>query len=225
MFDPSDDFLTVADGLEPITLLRRGNASAAAGVSVPHALRRILSVSEASIITGGDVNKKVPGGGHHTAADIVWHLPIAELTEEPRLGDAIIDGDGERWTILNVKRLTFGSRWRCEARNVAIAFGLDDTISVLKASYTKSPYGAAVPLWRLWKSGIRARIQPWDVQSDATTETHGSKVRYRIFIEEALDLDHTCCIRGPDGTVYTVIKTSGAERIGELQTIEVRVMR
>ena len=225
MFDPSDDFLTVADGLEPVTLLRRGNPSAASGVSVLHALRRIMSVGEASIITGGDVNKKVASGGHHTAADIAWHLPISELTEEPGLGDVILDSDGGRWTILKVKRMTFGSRWRCEARNVAIAFGLDDTISVMKASYVKSTCGAAVPLWRLWKAGVRARIQPWDVQTDAELETHRSKVRYRIFVEEELDLDHTCCIRGPDGTVYTVVKTSGAERIGELQTIEARIMR
>ena len=33
-----------------------------------------------------------------------------------------------------MKRTTLGARWRCETRDVAVAFGLDDTISVLKAT-------------------------------------------------------------------------------------------
>jgi hypothetical protein len=50
--------------------------------------------------------------------------------------------------------------------------------------------------------------------------TAATTTNYRIFVEENLELDHTCCIRGPDGTLYTITRTLGAERIGELQTIE-----
>ena len=108
MFDPSDD-LTVSDGLETVTLLRRGSTSGIAGTVIAHALRRAISAAEAAIVTTGDVHKNVPSGGQYAAAAVVWHLPVAELPIAPRLGDVILDGQSQRWTILEVKRTTLGS--------------------------------------------------------------------------------------------------------------------
>ena len=225
MFDPSDDLMTVSDGLETVTLLRRGSTPGAESTVIAHALRRAMTAGEAAIVNRSDVHKKVASGGRHTASDVAWHLPVAELAESPRLGDWIVDGDRQRWTILEVKLVTLGARWRCAARNVAVAFGLDDTITVLKANYVKSGCGAVEPLWRMWKTGVRARIQPLKNTVVADAEIHGTTIQYRIFVEEELELDHTCCIRGADGTVYTIAGTSGAERIGELQVIDVEVTR
>ncbi len=56
---------------------------------------------------------------------------------------------------------------------------------------------------------------------DSTADAPSTTNRYRVFVEENIDLDHTCRIRGADGTIYTIINSSGAERIGELQVIEV----
>jgi len=84
------------------------------------------------MVNTGDVRKQVPSGGWQLADDLVWHLPVAELPDAPRLGDVILDGIGRRWTILAVKLATLGVRWRCETRDVAIAAGLDDAISVQK---------------------------------------------------------------------------------------------
>ena len=108
-------------------------------------------------------------------------MPAAELPEPPRLGDVILDGDDRRWTILIVKRTTLGVRWRCETRDVAIAHGLDDTISVLKAT---APGGYGEPTWQTWKTGIRARIQPIATKIDAATPS--TTMTYRIFVEENL---------------------------------------
>jgi hypothetical protein len=223
MFNPSDDLTTIADGLETVTLVRRGSASGE-GTVIVHALRRAMTALEASIATSADVHKQVPSGGRNTAADLVWHLPTAELTESPRLGDWIVDAGGQRWTILEVKLATLGARWRCETRNVAVAHGLDDTISVLKASYMKSTCGAAEPVWRTWKTGVRARIQPIDTKLTSDETIHAATSQFRIFVEEPLVLDQTCCIRAADGTLYRIKSTSGAERIGELQFIETELM-
>ena len=113
-----------------------------------------------------------------------------------------------------------GARWRCETKNVAVAFGLDDTISVLKASGT--PGGSGTTTWQTWRTGVRARIQPIETTVTNVAGTATTTASYRIFVEENLELDHTCCIRGPDGTIYTITRTVGAERIGELQVIEVQ---
>ena len=83
---------------------------------------------------------------------------------------------------------------------------------------------------RLQRAGVAnlddrhpGRIQPIDTQIARDAGTSTTTTRYRIFVEENLDLDHTCCIRGPDGAIYTITGTIGAERIGELQTINVEL--
>ncbi|MEN6406840.1 MAG: hypothetical protein ABFC77_10240 [Thermoguttaceae bacterium] len=220
-FDPKNDLVAVADGWESVTLLRRSGASE----TIAHALRRTMTVAEGVIGSNSDVRRQAPSGGRLVAADVTWHLPVAELPEAPRLGDVMVDGDSQRWTILEVKRNTLVARWRCAARNIAVVFGLDDTISVLKAAYVKSSCGAAEPVWRLWRSGVRARIQPIKTTIVADESARGVVASYRIFVEEELELDQTCRIRGSDGTLYAIKSTSGAERLGELQTIEVEVSR
>ena len=208
----------MSDGLETVTLLRRGSTSGIDGTVIAHALRRAISATEAAIVTRGDVHKNVPSGGQLVAAAVAWHLPVAELAIAPRLGDVILDGQSQRWTILEVKRTTLGSRWRCETKNVAVAFALDDTISVLK-----TVAGGGDPTWRTWRTGVRARIQPTETKITTTDGTSSTTTLYRIFVEENLELDHTCSIRGPDGTIYTITDVMGAERIGELQVIEAQV--
>ena len=216
MFDPSNDLSTVADGTQTVTLLRRGQTPGDAGTVVSHALSRAITAGEAAMVVTGNVRKQLPSGGQQLADDLVWHLPAAELPEAPAVGDVILDGDGRRWTILAVKLATLGARWRCETRAVGIKVGLDDAISV-----QKNAGSSASPLWRTWKTGVRAQIQPLEVTIDSTADAPSTTNRYRVFVEENIDLDHTCRIRGADGTIYTIINSSGAERIGELQVIEV----
>lgn len=216
MLNPSDDFIDLADGTEPVALLRRGSTPGEGGTAIAHALRRAITAGQAALVNRGDVRKLVASDGRYAAADLVWHLPTAELAEAPRLGDAILDCDGRRWTILTVKKAALGARWRCETRDVSVAYGLDDTISVLKL--------VGESQWRTWLTGIRARIQPIETKIDADGESPSTTTRYRIFVEEDLELDHTCTIRGADGTIYSVTVAIGAERIGELQVIEAEVV-
>ena len=87
-----------------------------------------------------------------------------------------------------VKQATLGARWRCEARDVAIAHGLDDTISILRSF--PPPGGWGDRIWRTWKTGIRARIQSIERKIDADGESPSTTTPYRIFVEEDLELDH-----------------------------------
>ncbi len=206
------DLAQVADGLEAVTLRRRGSSPAAPGAVIGHALRRAVTTREAAA-----------SDGHYTASDVTWHLPVAELPAAPRLGDVLCDAAGRRWTVLDVAGTTLGSRWRCAARSLAVVYGLDDTISVLQAVYTPGAGGAAVPAWQVWLTGIRARIQPVAAQSDVLHAAWQTVTRYRIFVEQTLSLDHTHRIRGPDGTVYKILGATAAELIGELESIEAEV--
>jgi len=210
--DPSTDLLQAADGLETVTLLRRGSSASTAGTPIPHALRRAVTTREAAA-----------SDGRYTLSDVTWHLPAAELPTPPRLGDIVCDASGRRWAVLDAARTTLGSRWRCTARNLAVVYGLDDTINVLQAAYSKGVGGAMQPNWLPWKTGIRARIQPVATDIDSEYQARASTTRCLIFVEESLTLDHRHRIQGPDGTVYKVVGVNEAERIGELQSIEAEV--
>lgn len=217
MFNPTDDLAAVADGLEAVTLLRR-NRDRDEGEAIPHAFRRAITAAQASIIKQGDVRKNVVTDGKCTEAEVVWHLPAAEMTGPPLLGDIILDSAAQRWTILEVKLTTLGSRWRCETHNVAVVFGLDDTVTVVKA--VEGYEGQ----WRTWRTGIRARVQPMARAMYPNAGVPHTTASYRIFLEENVELDHTCAIRGSDGTIYSIQNTSGMDRIGELQVIEAEVV-
>ena len=208
--DPTSDFSTVCDGLETATLQRRGSTPGGPATQIAHALRRSVTTREAAA-----------SNGRCTTSDVTWHLPVAELPEPPGLGDMLLDADGQRWTVLEVQCTTLGSRWRCVTRSLAVVHGLDDTITILRAIYAKGDAGAAQPTWLAWKTGVRARIQP--VQSQAGSKHDAPQVvtRFQIFVAEEVALDTTNRIEGPDGAIYKVLGTSKAERIGELQTIDV----
>jgi len=223
-FDPTDDLATMLDGAESVTLLRRGSMPGSSGTTIVHALRRAATTREAVIRNRYDTWKKAPRDGRLTACDVIWHLPADELTDSPRPGDVILDGAGRRWTILDVQLATLSTRWQCTSRDLTLAYGLDDTISILKATYTKGDCGGAEPTWLMWRTGIRARIQPADTKEDAKQQARQTVARYRIFLEENLAIDHNHRIQGPDGTFYRVTGTVGAERIGEVQSIYVEIV-
>jgi hypothetical protein len=205
-FDPADDFANVTDGLEPVTLLRPGSAA----TSIGGALRAAVSTAEARA-----------SEGKHTAGDVVWHVPAAEVAGPPVPGDVIVDAAGGRWTVLGVRRATAGSRWRCACRNLAIAGGLDQHVDIEQATYIKGEHGAEHAAWRPWRTGVAARIQP--VRSRATEEhqRRATTAEFVVFLAESLVVDHTHRIKSPDGSLYRVVGSRRAERIDALMEIDV----
>lgn len=202
------DFTTVTDGLEAVTYRCRGDAPGSAGRAIQSALRRAVTTHEAAA-----------SDGRYTTSDVVWHLAAAELPFAPRLGDMICDISGQRWTILSATRTMLGVRWMCTTRSLAIVFGLDDAIGVLKAVGGTS--GGSVPTWRTWKTGIRARIQPKSTQVTVVNAVPQTVRSFQIFIAEPLGLDASHRILAADGSVYRILAETAAERIGELSVIDV----
>jgi hypothetical protein len=219
-FDPGDDFSRIADNTEAVTLLRRGVTPGEAETVIQHALRRASQSGEFAARNRDESRRYINSDGQCIAADVDWHLPAAELQTPPGIGDAILDGAGRRWTILELELIMLRTRWRCSARELSIAYALDDTVAILRAEYAKSDGGAADPAWQTWRTGVRARIQPVEVKVGAENSARGAISTYRIFVEDDLTLDHTHRIRGADGTLFQITAVTGAGRLGELQTIE-----
>lgn len=224
MFNPASDLSTIADGTETVTLLRRDDPPGTPGTIVAGALR--LAVVRRDPVVGNryEVRRQVDTFGRFTAGDVVWRLPTARLPAAPQLGDVLLDAAGGRWTVLEVEQPPLGVCWRCTARDLVLAYSLDDSVAVLEPVYAKGCGGAAEATWTVWRTGVRAAVQPI---RDAPTLVHGTRrtaFRVRILLAENLDLSAAHRIRGPDGTVYRILAVAGRQRLGEPQTIEAETL-
>jgi len=206
MFHPNDDFPSVADGLEPVTVLRLGGGEA---IAVAGALRQAIHTREAE-----------RSQGRYTAADVGWSLPAREIPEPLRPGDAIVDAAGQRWTVLEVSQLSHRTRWRCVARNLAVFCGLEDAVDLEKADFAKGQGGAEKPTWRVAQAGLRARIQPVATEIRAEHGRQTSVRRFKIFLEPSVPLDDAMRIRGPNGAIYAIAACRKAEAIDALMEID-----
>jgi len=206
-FDPSDDFAGVVDALQSVTVRRPGCSDSTA---VTHALCRAIRTREAE-----------QSDGRYTASDVAWHLPASELADPPRPGDVIVDGNAQRWTVLDVQQTTLQNRWRCVSRNLAVVHGLDEYVDVERATYAKGDGGADVPTWHTWKTGLRAKIQPARLQVKDEHQRRVAAAGFKIFLAEDVAVDHTHRIKGPDGAIYRVAGYRKADRIDALVELDV----
>lgn len=215
-FDPGDDFSNVIDGLQSVTLTRSGSSTP---VQIEDALRRAVTTAEAATVRSTFSASSSPSQGKYTASDVAWHLPAAALGEPPLPGDVIEDGDSRRWTVLAVVQATLDSRWRCICRNLAIAAGLDQYVDIERATFVKSDGGAAEPTWNTWLTGLPARIQPIAAKVENLDDRRVTTTTFKVFLAEAVAVNHTHRLKGPDGTIYRITGYKKPERIDALMEI------
>lgn len=200
------DFSDVTDLLEPVTLKdRRGNTLD----SIPAAKRLSLSTREAAA-----------SGGQYRQGDTTWHLPVDSVTAPPQLGQKIIDSFGDNYTILGIDRIVLDSRYRCISRNLTIAEGLDQLITIQRATWTKGRSGALAATWSDWRTGIAARIQAITSRVETRHELKHTRVTHQIFLSEPIAVDQNTRVIGPDGAVYDVVRYEKPDRIDKLPLIE-----
>ncbi len=204
--DPRNDFAAMADGLEQVSLRRPGSPAA---VQACLALRRGVTGREAQA-----------SHGRYTAGDTAWHLPAAGLDGPPQPGDLIVDAAGVRWTVLEVAQSAVTGRFCATARDLAVAHGLDAFVDIDQAEYTKGAGGAVTAVWRPWRTGVRARIQPVEAAVDHARERQLTRTAYKIYVADEVLVDHRHRVRGPDGAIYRVAGLRKAERIDALLEID-----
>lgn len=207
-FDPSTDFETVVDGAAAVTLNRRGSSD---NVSIATALRRNLSTSEI-----------VASDGRLRSGDTRWHFSAAEVSTSspPRMGDWIVPSDGTRFQILEVRRDTLSNRWRCVTRDLRVAYGLDDTITIEEASYAKGTAGAQEATYSTHQTGIRGRIQEVDAEAGTTAGARRTERRFAVMLEADLELGTQHRLKDREGKLYRVVAVTGRASLGEPMTIE-----
>ena len=134
----------------------------------------------------------------------------------------ILDAAGRRWTILEMRLVALGARWRCRTRELVDRLRTWKTSSTsFRPRFPQSESGAVETTWIVLHEHVRGRIQPIETKITAEHSVPTSVRRCRIILEESFDLDHTHRLRGPDGTLYRITAVDGFPKLGELQTVDV----
>lgn len=197
-----DDFNTIVDAAEAITLKRRASA---ATVAVPKAWRYSSLAQPAE--------SGMPGIAQ---SDVVWQFAWPESVDPPRIGDSIIDGANECWTILSTEVRGAKTRLRCVARNLRVVNQLDDRIEIQEAIWEDSGSGPEIVGWRTLRAAVPARIQPDRTTIDNTATPPTSTATYRVMLADDTPLDHNHRLVDPDGAIYQLTEYAQAERIDGL---------
>lgn len=204
-FDPSTDFETITDGLEPVTMNRRNSSL---NVSVTHAFQRAVITSEVEA-----------SNGQYTQGDVGWHFPKTEVSTTPKIGDSIVDAGGTWWAVLTVKEEELLGCWKCVSRNVIVQYGLDDTVTIEVAAYSKGDGGAAERSWSTYRTA-RARIQKITADAEDREGARRTAAQYDIFVVTDVTIDHNHRIKGVDGTYYQITGNTGVDDVGALQVVQ-----
>ena len=203
-----NDFATILDGVGPVTLKRRGSADT---VAVPKAWRYSSRTQQAE-----------PGMPGVAQSDVVWQFVWEEAGDPPRIGDSVIDGANECWTILSIEVRGNNSRLRCVTRNLRIVHQLDDRIEIQEALWEDGGSGPEIVGWTTLRTAVPARIQPERTTIDNTADPPTSTATYRVMLADETPLDHNHRLLGPDGSIYQLIEYTQAEHIDTLPVATVR---
>jgi hypothetical protein len=200
------DFAQLVDGLESIELLRRNNADTLA-IS---AARRLETISR-------EAN---PSDGLVQQADAVWHLQMPTGESAPKIGDVFLDSNAGRWTILERQELSLLGRWRCETRDLSVAFGCQDRVDVERAVWDDLGSGPEIVDWVYAFTALPVKIQPDEIVVD-TSDPPVTKSFFQIIFSQSILLQPDDRFVAEDGTVYLLQSYEGAERIDRLPVAKV----
>ena len=164
-FDSTADFY-LQDNLEPLTLQIAGSSD----IAIPAAVSMPAEYAEQD-----------SSGGNVLEGDKLFAWP-QNASPRPPLGSRIVDGNGAAWTILAVDAKGDVKTWDCRTRALAIVNRLDNTAAVLRAAYTKSPGGEALPTWTQVLAGIAARFQPVEQTAQILEDAEWPKTVYHVYL-------------------------------------------
>jgi hypothetical protein len=201
-----DDFATILDGAEAITIKRRDTSATTA---VAKAWRFSSETAEALASTQ-DVAR----------SDVVWQFAWNDAIARPHVGDYILDAASNTWTILSLSELGAKTRLRCVTRNLFFVHALVDLVTIQQATVDG---GGNITGWTNLETNVPARIQPdRNVLVLKKDEPPTTDEFYRVVLGVQIPLTHLNRIVGPDSSTYDLVEYTQAERIDALPVAQVK---
>lgn len=215
--DIASDF-EVFDNTQAVQLRRLVNGDFQTAETVYDALRHQVTEAEAEASEGAV-----------TTQDVSWNLPAVQVVDRPRPGSEILEdnssgmeGDPIIWTILTVDLATLGSRYRCACRDLALAFGLNEKVNILRPNLQQDAAGAWTPDFFPAYLDVPAKFQEVEGLEVRERGKRTTETRYNVFLGRRLRLSIEYQVVDQDGLVYELLGWTTPDQIDALQTLEVR---
>ena len=158
-------------------------------------------------------------GGNVLEGDVLWYWPSYSTPVKPPLGSRLIDQAGVQWTILGVTTKDIVHRTEAHCRNLSVVYNLNNLANVLKATWTKSPGGEALPTWNQVFTSIPARFQPIETEAQILEDSEWPKTTFHVFLGQ--DIFSPNIPVEPASADYRLVDTSGRKyRIVSYQRAE-----
>ncbi len=196
-------------GLETITLN---------GSSVPNVYRMPDVVSE-----------QEPAQGVYLSRNVGFHLPVGDAIypgdSKPTVGMLIVDADDFAYFVLTVRQPKHSDYWGCMTREAVISgtLDLDDTVTLLAASYTKDP-GLGKKVTHTADStftGVAAKIMLRPSVAEAYAGQDQILEQYDIYVAEDIgQVNEGDLLRDGDGKQYRIVSWRNRQSISELSVLE-----
>ena len=196
------DFLQVVDGLETVTLRRRDTAEK---LAVEAASRSAVDKQEAQSSDGAVVQ-----------SDAVWHVQLPSEVSAVELGDVLVDDQDCHWTVLRVSRRSRLGCFRCETRELRIAFGCTNRIDVDRPVWGDVGNGPEIVSWTQVCLSLPVHLQMDEMLLDTSTTPPTKQLFYRVTLGEAVAVEPGDRLIAEDGTFYRVQSLEQAARIDVL---------
>ena len=207
IFNVVDDFQDVVDNTEAVVLNRRDSSQNVA----------IDAARQQSIVT----QESRPSDGAVRQADAVWHLPMPEGESAPQLGDVLIDAEGRRWTVLETRELPALGRWKCETRELSIAFGCVDRVDIERAMWDDLGSGPEIVGWVYVRTSLPVKIQPQEMTVDTSSTPWEAEADFEIILSQSIALEPGDRFVAEDGTIYALQAYKQTECIDALPIAKV----
>lgn len=213
--DIRSDFALYVDWLNPVTLTLRGSGAV---YNITHAHRNEVRSLE-----------HLPAGGDVRQGDTIWQFPISESTDPIPLGSTlqvaasassssgVIDTD--LWTILNITKQVWSSKWEAHCRNLVVSEGLNTQVDITQATYLSNSDGEYIPAWAILALNVRAKIQLLSDTAQRTQHVDDPAPLYQITFQSDLPFDSAASryrIVDPQGLIYGVVSLQDLDRIDVL---------
>lgn len=156
------------------------------------------TVTFASVLTAGDttcsltqairypmsLKESQASNGVYRTDDIIWTsdtatFNIASLVPKPR---DYITADGNTYTVLEAIKSPIASFYKLITRDLSLANGLTDTITIQTATISIDASGGITKSWAAVHTSIAARVQPEQTTAFEERGIKSSQVRYQVFV-------------------------------------------
>jgi hypothetical protein len=200
-----DDYQSVIDGLQEVTLVRRPNDD-----ELTLSARRL----ERSTWRPYQADPAVQ------ATDTVWDAPWPEEEAAPALGDVIQSDDAADAVLLSVERRGPGRRYRCRVRALALDPAATVLVDLQQSVWEDLGSGLELTGWTTLVAEAPASIRPRAVELDHEAVPIAAARSYRLTLGSSASLEQAQRIVGPGDEVYRVDRVVELARLDRLPAVE-----